>query len=91
MELATSLPDAFSTLVSLVASAGLVAAMSSPGPLTVFAPTNDAFEMIGQEMLDMLGSHPDLLFALLSYHVVPELVRLSDLALGAVETSDGRF
>ena len=34
---------AFSTLVDLAASAGLVDALKAPGPYTVFAPTNDAF------------------------------------------------
>ena len=45
VEIAAGNPD-FSTLVSLVQKAGLVTAISSPGPFTVFAPTNAAFEKL---------------------------------------------
>ncbi|MDB9458087.1 fasciclin domain-containing protein, partial [Dolichospermum circinale CS-545/17] len=35
--------DAFKTLVAAVSAAGLVETLKSPGPFTVFAPTDDAF------------------------------------------------
>src|SRR6476469_4038367 len=34
------------TLVAAVKAAGLVDTLASPGPFTVFAPTNDAFAML---------------------------------------------
>ena len=36
----------FTTLVSLVRAAGLVDLLSQPGPITLFAPTNAAFDAI---------------------------------------------
>ena len=36
----------FSTFVSLVKAGGLVGLMSQPGPMTVFAPTNAAFDAL---------------------------------------------
>ena len=40
--LAVATPD-LSTLVTAVKAADLVSTLSSPGPFTVFAPTNEAF------------------------------------------------
>merc|ERR1712054_132416 len=42
VELAQSVDD-LSTLVTAVVAADLADALSSPGPFTVFAPTNEAF------------------------------------------------
>ena len=42
------------TLVAAVSEAGLVDTLSSEGPFTVFAPTNDAFGMIKEESLNTL-------------------------------------
>ena len=36
----------FTTLVSLLRAAGLVELLSQPGPITLFAPTNAAFDKI---------------------------------------------
>lgn len=62
----------FTTLVEAVKKAGLVDALSGEGPLTVFAPTDDAFanlltalDITAEELLD----NPDLADILL-YHVV---------------------
>jgi uncharacterized surface protein with fasciclin (FAS1) repeats len=89
--IASSYPDTFSTLVSLLQSAGLVDTLSGAGPFTVFAPTNDAFDTVGEEMLKKLANNSDLLFAVLTYHVVPGLIPLKDLSVGGVNTFDGRF
>ena len=43
----------FSTLVSLLSTAGLVGALSS-GELTVFAPTNDAFAKLPDALVTFL-------------------------------------
>lgn len=60
----------FSTLVSLVKKAGLVGALSGPGKLTVFAPTNAAFAKVPKATLDALASDKALLRSVLTYHVV---------------------
>jgi len=80
----------FSTLVSLVEAAGLVDALADPeASLTVFAPTNAAFEAVPAAVLDYLAANPDLLTATLTYHVVGAEVPSSDVATGDVETLQG--
>lgn len=61
---------ALSTLADLVVAAGLVDALSQPGNLTVFAPTNDAFDAIPDALFDAIGSDPNVLTGVLTYHVV---------------------
>lgn len=58
-----------STLVSLVIAADLTGALSGKGPLTVFAPTNEAFAKVPGPLLDLIGSDPKLLTKVLTYHV----------------------
>ena len=48
--------DSFSTLVAAVQAADLVDALSSDGPFTVFAPTNDAFNNLPDGTLSTLLS-----------------------------------
>jgi uncharacterized surface protein with fasciclin (FAS1) repeats len=60
----------FKTLVSLVKQAGLAGALSGPGPLTVFAPTDAAFAAVPKATLAELGKNPAKLKAVLLYHVV---------------------
>lgn len=62
---------ALSTLTSLVVAAGLAEALSAPGNLTVFAPTNDAFGKIPAPVLGAIGGDTAVLTAVLTYHVVP--------------------
>ena len=60
----------FKTLVSLVKKAGLAGALSGPGPLTVFAPTDAAFAKVPAATLAALGANKAKLRAVLLYHVV---------------------
>ena len=55
-----------STLVSLVAGAGLVPTLEGTGPFTVFAPTNSAFSAV-QSTLD--GLNEEQVSEVLQYHV----------------------
>lgn len=80
----------FSTLVSLVQAAGLVDALSGEGPLTVFAPTNDAFAAVPQVVVDFLLANPAVLTQVLTYHVVPGAVLSTDLSSGEVATLQGQ-
>ena len=45
VQLAESVPE-LSTLVTAVSAGGLVATLEGPGPFTVFAPTNAAFNAL---------------------------------------------
>jgi uncharacterized surface protein with fasciclin (FAS1) repeats len=60
----------FNTLVTAVKAAGLVDALSGPGPLTVFAPNDDAFATLPAGTIDALLQDKDKLTAVLTYHVV---------------------
>jgi uncharacterized surface protein with fasciclin (FAS1) repeats len=42
------------TLVAAVKAAGLVETLEGPGPFTVFAPTNEAFDMLPAGTIEML-------------------------------------
>ena len=60
----------FTTLVSLVQEAGLADELSGAGPLTVFAPTDEAFAAVPEETLAQLQADPEALRRVLLYHVV---------------------
>ena len=72
------------TLVAAVKQAGLVETLSGPGPFTVFAPTNAAFDAIPKATLDGLMK-PEMkadLTKILTYHVVSGAVKAADLKDG---------
>ena len=60
------------TLVAAVKAAGLVDALQGNGPFTVFAPTNEAFDMLPAGTVDNLlkPENKAQLQAILKYHVV---------------------
>jgi uncharacterized surface protein with fasciclin (FAS1) repeats len=60
----------FKTLVKLVKAAGLAGALSGPGPLTVFAPTDAAFAKVPKATLNALLKNKAQLRQVLLYHVV---------------------
>ena len=61
------------TLVAAVKAAGLVPTLESPGPFTVFAPTNEAFNKLPAGTVETLlkPENKDKLTGILTYHVVP--------------------
>lgn len=80
--------DNFSILVQAVVKAGLVEALNTAGPFTVFAPTNDAFNtlfaQLGISGVDDLT--PEQLIPILTYHVVLGNVLSNTLTNGKVGT-----
>ncbi len=82
---------AFSTLVTAVKAAGLAETLSSKGPFTVFAPTNEAFAALPKGTLETLlkPENRDLLRKVLTYHVVSGDVMAKDLRSGNVTTVAG--
>jgi uncharacterized surface protein with fasciclin (FAS1) repeats len=68
---AAAATPALSTLTALVTKAGLVDALSGPGPLTVYAPVNSAFDAIPKDIVDGIVSDTDVLTSVLTYHVSP--------------------
>lgn len=69
----------FKTLVKAAQAAGLVEALKGEGPLTVFAPTDEAFAKLPRRTLeDLLKSeNRDRLTSILTYHVVPGEILLA--------------
>merc|ERR1712064_32996 len=80
VELAQSVDD-LSTLVTAVVAADLAETLSSPGPFTVFAPTNEAFAALPDGTLDSLlkPENKAQLVDILTYHVLPAQVLSTDL------------
>jgi uncharacterized surface protein with fasciclin (FAS1) repeats len=62
------------TLVAAVKAAGLVETLKGSGPFTVFAPTNDAFNMLPAGTVETLlkPENKAMLTGILTYHVVAE-------------------
>lgn len=71
--------DSFKTLVAAVQAAGLVETLKSPGPFTVFAPTDDAFAKLPPGTITTLLQNIPQLTRILTYHVVPGKLMKTDL------------
>jgi len=71
----------FTTLVAAVKAADLVDVLSSDGPFTVFAPTNDAFAKLPDGTVETLlkPENKEKLQTILKYHVVSGSVMASDV------------
>ena len=69
------------TLVAAVKTAGLVETLSGPGPFTVFAPTNEAFDALPAGTVETLLKPENKadLTKILTYHVVPGKLNAADL------------
>jgi len=83
----------FNTLVAAVKAAGLVDALKGDGPLTVFAPTDEAFARLPKGTLARLlkPENRATLQAILTYHVVPGRVTAAQvLKLSSAKTLNGQ-
>ena len=69
------------TLVAAVKAAGLVETLQSAGPFTVFAPTNEAFNLLPAGTVPTLlkAENKAMLAGILTYHVVAGKVSAADL------------
>ncbi len=77
----------FDTLVAAVTAAGLVDTLASPGPFTVFAPTDAAFAALGQDTINALLADTTALTNVLLYHVVAgEVPASAVVGLSSAET-----
>jgi len=84
VDVATEAGD-FTTLLAAAQAAGLVETLSGPGPLTVFAPTDEAFAAALEELgltADELLADKTTLTSILTYHVVEGEVLSTDLTDG---------
>ncbi|MBE7202302.1 MAG: fasciclin domain-containing protein [Parafilimonas terrae] len=79
------------TLVAAVKAAGLVDTLASPGPFTVFAPTNKAFGKLPKGTVESLvqPENKDKLTGILTYHVVSGTMTAKDL-MKAIKDGGGK-
>jgi len=81
--------DNLTTLVAAVQAAGLAETLSGPGPFTVFAPPNAAFEALPDGTVEslLMPENREQLTGILTYHVVPGRLSASDLRDGQMLTT----
>ncbi|MDB9346618.1 fasciclin domain-containing protein [Nodularia spumigena] len=81
----------FQTLTRAVEAAGLQNQLATPGPYTVFAPTDAAFDALPTGTLDNLlrPENKDQLTKLIAYHVIPGRFTSNQLTSGEVKTVEG--
>ena len=77
----------FSTYVSLLHEAGLAGSLALLGPVTVFAPTNDAFATLPAGALDEARADPAKLHDLLLAGMAEGRLTMADLTAGVTITS----
>src|SRR6056297_459649 len=75
----------FTTLLAAAEAAGLVDALKGEGPLTVFAPTDDAFAALPEGTVENLlkPENKDALAGILLYHVVSGKIMSGDIGNSA--------
>ena len=90
VEAAVATPD-LSTLVTAVKAAGLVDTLASPGPFTVFAPTNAAFGKLPAGTVETLvkPEKKGTLTTVLTYHVVAGTFDSKAIA-AAIKSGNGK-
>lgn len=81
----------FETLVAAVQAAGLVDALKTDGPFTVFAPSDEAFAKLPAGTVESLlkPENKSKLAAILTYHVIPGAIYAADVKPGRVATLQG--
>jgi uncharacterized surface protein with fasciclin (FAS1) repeats len=80
----------FTTLLAAAEAADLVDALKSEGPLTVFAPTDDAFAALPEGTVEALLNDIDALTAILTYHVTVGAVTSDQvIQLSSIPTLNG--
>ena len=80
----------FTTLVAAVQAAGLVDTLTSEGPFTVFAPTDEAFAALPAGTVEGLLADIPALTKVLTYHVIAGKVMAADVVtLTSATTVEG--
>lgn len=78
-----------STFNRLVAQAGLADELRTAGPLTVFAPSDEAFKAVPAKTMEALAADPAQLKAVLSYHIIDGRMTAADVKPGTAKTRQG--
>lgn len=80
------------TFVAAVKAADLAEALQAKGPLTVFAPTDEAFAKLPKETLEDLlkPENKEKLVAILTYHIAPGKYQAADAQTAELATLNGK-
>uniref|UniRef100_A0A8C5BAX0 Periostin, osteoblast specific factor b n=1 Tax=Gadus morhua TaxID=8049 RepID=A0A8C5BAX0_GADMO len=82
--------DDLTTLTNMARDAGLMEKLGEPGQYTIFAPTNEAFDKLGSDVLERIMSDKDVLKALLNFHLLNTVQCSEGIMLGtSYETLEG--
>ncbi|KAM9801696.1 periostin, osteoblast specific factor b [Neosynchiropus ocellatus] len=82
--------DDLSTLSDVALNAGLMEKLGQAGHYTVFAPTNEAFERLGIDVLERIQDDKKVLQALLKYHILDSVQCSEAIMSGSTyETLEG--
>jgi uncharacterized surface protein with fasciclin (FAS1) repeats len=80
----------FNVLLAAAEAAGLAGTLANDGPFTVFAPTDAAFAALPAGTVESLLANPEMLRAVLTYHVVAGRVSSTQAAqLSSAQTLNG--
>ncbi|XP_054454098.1 periostin, osteoblast specific factor b isoform X1 [Anoplopoma fimbria] len=82
--------DDLTTLSDVAQTTGFLDKLGQPGHYTLFAPTNEAFESLGSEVLERLQSDKEVLNALLNFHLLDSVQCSEAIMTGtSYETLEG--
>ena len=78
-----------STFNRLVVEAGLQDTLRGPGPLTVFAPSDEAFKAVPAKTMEALAQDKAQLKAVLTFHIVSSKLMAADIQNGTAKSLQG--
>ena len=78
-----------STLNRLIQEAGLADTLRAAGPMTVFAPSDEAFKAVPAKTMAELSANKELLKSVLTYHVLQGKVSAAEVKNGNAKTVQG--
>jgi OOP family OmpA-OmpF porin len=81
-------PD-LSLLSVLIGDAGFDSVLDDTDPITIFAPSNSAFDELSADAIAVLNDDRELLLRVLNHHAVAGRLLLSDLQTGPLDSIDG--
>ncbi|MGA0878154.1 MAG: fasciclin domain-containing protein [Ilumatobacteraceae bacterium] len=83
--------EGLAIFVEALEATDLVSALEADGPITLFAPTDQAFNSLPDGVLAklLLPENREKLIQVLEYHLVPQAFRTTDFAAGSAATVEG--
>ena len=78
-----------STFNRLAAQAGLTEELRAAGPITVFAPSDEAFKAVPAKTMEALAADRAQLKAVLSYHIIDGRTTAADVKQGSAKSRQG--